>query len=455
MQIRLLTSVFLLACFPTAARAVLPRDATVLDPDIIWDVANPDSFAISPDGQQIAYISKGAVWVSRVDSGPPTRLAELPNTITAILAEPENREQRELANGSPHMPGFLSFSGPIYLDKHYVISLAWTPNQDGVVYAVRKRLRENSPVAAYHVMHASLTGTVTEIATIEGQFGVPNEYTTSFHMTRDRNFVVAAAYVPLIWDAHAARPRVTPYDYLLPSSTSGRFLGIEIDTRQLVLVDENFAIVERFAPTFPIDRRVELTWSDDEQYVVCCVYRPYASREWDGFRLDLTTGAQGPEYSGVANDRFIFTGNDGEVVRLGVEPVRQGGRADGSDGSFIAMTSHGDAGERIIHRFSGFSRDPEKGRKRRGYPPIVASRDASLFAMALPRPNDRRAGFHYHLIDRAGKLTPLYPMGDATYNTPYYPLALVAGDRIVARWSSTLFSVPIAAIKANDELNDE
>ncbi len=455
MPIRLLTLVILIACWPTAAPGVLPSDATVLDSDIVWDVANPDSFAISPDGQQIAYISKGALWVCRVDAGLPTRLAELPNTITAILAEPENQQQRDLANGSPHTPGFRSFSGPVYLDKHYVISLAWTPNQDGVVYAVRKRLRENSPVAAYHVMHASLTGIVKEIAIIEGQFGVPNEYTTSFHVTPGRQFVVAAAYVPLIWDVHAARPKVTPYDYLVPSSTSGRFLGIEIDTRQLVLVNENFAIVERYAPTFPVDQRVEMTWSDDERYVVCHTYRPYASREWDGFRLDLTTGAQGPEYSGVANDRFIFTGNDSEVVRLGVEPVRQGGRANGSDGSFIAMTAHGADEEKTIHRFTGFSREPEKGRKRRGYPPIVANRDASLFAMALPRPNDRRAGFHYHLIDRAGKLTPLSPKGDATYNTPYYPLAFVDGDRIVARWGSTLFSLPIAVVAANDEANND
>ena len=45
-----------------ATAADLPPEATVLDPDIIWDVANPQSFAISPDGKLIAYISKGAVW---------------------------------------------------------------------------------------------------------------------------------------------------------------------------------------------------------------------------------------------------------------------------------------------------------------------------------------------------------------------------------------------------------
>ena len=169
-----------------AQAADLPPGATVLDPDIVWDVANPHSFAISPDGKQIAYISKGALWVCPVDAGPPSKLADLPNTITAILAEPGNQEQRENAAASPQNLGFRAFYGPVHLDKHYVFSLAWTPDQRGVAYAVRKRVRENSSVAAYHVMHAPLGGAVETVAIIEGEFGVPDEYTTSFHVTPDR-----------------------------------------------------------------------------------------------------------------------------------------------------------------------------------------------------------------------------------------------------------------------------
>src|SRR3990172_2302897 len=113
----------------------LPPGATVLDPDIVWDIANPHSFAISPDGKQIAYISKGSLWSCRVDAGPPSKLADLPNTITAILAEPGNEKQREESAGSPHNPGYRAFYGPVHLDKHFIFGLAWTPNQDGAVYA--------------------------------------------------------------------------------------------------------------------------------------------------------------------------------------------------------------------------------------------------------------------------------------------------------------------------------
>jgi len=44
----------------------LPPKATLLDPDMVWDKLKPDSFAISPDGQWIAYISKGAIWHNEV-----------------------------------------------------------------------------------------------------------------------------------------------------------------------------------------------------------------------------------------------------------------------------------------------------------------------------------------------------------------------------------------------------
>ena len=93
----LIAGVSILAGGLNATAAELPAGATVLDPDIVWDVANPHSFTISPDGKLIAYISKGPLWSCPVDAGPPTKLADLPNTITAILAEPENRKQREKA----------------------------------------------------------------------------------------------------------------------------------------------------------------------------------------------------------------------------------------------------------------------------------------------------------------------------------------------------------------------
>ncbi len=57
-----------LAAPATGLTKDLPKGTTLLDPDLVWDL-EPDvilerhdpAFAISPDDEQIAYISKGAI----------------------------------------------------------------------------------------------------------------------------------------------------------------------------------------------------------------------------------------------------------------------------------------------------------------------------------------------------------------------------------------------------------
>jgi hypothetical protein len=391
-----------------------------------------------------------------VDAGPPSKLADLPNTITAILAEPGNEKQREQSASCPLLPGYNPFTGPVYLDKHYVFSVAWTPSQDGVVYAVRKRVRENSPVGAYHVMHVSLTGAVNEIAVIEGEFGVPDEYQTSFHVTPDRKYVVASAYAPLIWEVAADRPRVTPYDELLPSLTSGRFLGIEIDTRQLVLVDNDFHIVRRFDMYFDQRRRCELAWSADERYAVCLSHSEHPSHKTEGVRIDLQTGKKSQLRTGVIRDRFYFTGNGGELVRLGIAGTPPHGFGDGSYGAYISILANDAEREQEVIRFDGPPRRPQNFRDARAYPPILGTADGSRFAIALPRPDEQAAGFHYHFVDRDGNPSPFVSVSDASYITPYYPIAFAdGGRRLVARWGSTLFSLPVSEVVKSDEALDD
>ena len=73
-------------------RAEVPSGAIVLDSSIVWDPVCADSFAISPDGKWIAYVSKGAIWICSVTAGPPKKLVDLPDTITDFLSRPENQE---------------------------------------------------------------------------------------------------------------------------------------------------------------------------------------------------------------------------------------------------------------------------------------------------------------------------------------------------------------------------
>jgi hypothetical protein len=435
---------------------ILPPGATVLDSDIVWDIANPHSLAISPDGKQIAYISKGSLWSCRVEAGPPSKLADLPNTITAVLSEPGNEKQREQAAGAPHTPGYRAFYGPVHLDKDYVISLAWTPNRDGIVYAVRKRVREHSPVAAYHVMHASLTGVVQEMAVIEGEFGIPDEYRTSFHVAPERNYIVASAYVPLIWDVLAGRPRVTPYDCLLPSSTSGRYLAVEIDTRQLVTADKDFRIIRRFDVYLDQRCKCELVWSPDERYALCLSHLEHPSDKTEGFRIDLQTRKKTQLRTGVTRDRFYFTGNGGELVRLGITGIPPNGSGDGSYGAYISILASDSDREQEVIRFTGLPGDPQNWRVARAYPPILGTADGSRFAIALPRPDEHAAGFHYHLVDRDGSAHPFVPVSDVSYITPYYPIAFADdGRRLIARLGSTLFSLPVSKVVEEDEARDD
>ncbi len=434
--------------------ADVPPNATVLDPDIVWDIANPHSFAISHDGKRIAYISKGAVWVCPVGAGPPAKLADLPNTVTAILAERENLKQREQSSSAPHSIGYRPFYGPVHVNMHYVFSLAWTPSDDGVVFAVMKRIRENSPVRSYHVMHASLMGVVTEIAVIEGEFGVPQEYTTSFHVTPDQRFVVASAYAPLIWDVQTAHPVATSYDLLLPSSASGRFLGIEIDTRQLVLVDEQFQITKRLDVVFPAERTVDLTWSDDERFAVCRTRENYQSNGATALRIDLETGQQSALGKCNIRDQFVFTGDDGGVLHLRVASVIVWGYFDGELGTRATIVGSNGARRSVITTQQ--IRKPDKGQRGTVFPPIIAAPDGKNVAVAVPRPEGQAPGAHYHLVTLDGDVKPFVPVNDASYITPYYPIAFAeGGDLLIARSGSTLFSLPVPLVAENPEAGDE
>lgn len=434
--------------------ADLPPGATVLDPDIIWDVANPHSFAVSRDGKQIAYISKGAIWLCGVDAGPPAKLADLPNTTTAILAEPKYLEEREKSAASPQDRRFHAIIGPVHAGRDFVFSLGWTPDQDGLFYTVRKRVGNNTPVAAYHVMHASLAGEINEIAVIEGQFSIPHEEESSFHVAPDRKHVVVSFYVPLIWDVARSRPQVTPYDLLVPSATSGRFLGIEIDTRQLVLVDEQFAIAKRFDVTFPIERTVDLTWSENERFAVCRTHNEYGSKGASAFRINLETGQRSPDVKCNVSNRFLFIGAEGKFLHLWIANSGVWGYMNGESGTRATVVEP-DGTSRHLFTTKGF-RKPQKGQLGSIFPPMIAAADGSHIAFALPRPEDQLPGAQYHLIDLAGRTTPLPLVSDSSYITPYFPITFAdEGRRLIARSGSKLFSILVSEADANEEASDE
>ena len=208
----------------------LPAGATLLDPDMVWDRQSPDSLALSPDEQWIAYVSQGAIWLCRVTGGPPTKLIDLPNTVTECQSRPSYRRKRVFFNQLDSGVDPNSYYGHFAKGPGRVVALKWTPSQDGVFYTLENKKKKRFYTRTYRIMHVSTKGIATKLATIVRDSLDKPEHLWRFDVSHDRSKVVASGYRPIIWDTATDKPLVTPFDYLIPSSTSGRFLGIEIDT---------------------------------------------------------------------------------------------------------------------------------------------------------------------------------------------------------------------------------
>ena len=453
-----LAAAMLVAPPTVASTAELPEGTTLLDSDIVWDidpdviseVPDPSSFVISPDDQSIAYISKGALWKCGVTAGPPIKLADLPNTKTAFLAMPEYRAAWSAITQRGNITDHHIFLGRLSRDMVGVCSLAWTSSQDGLVYGLRQHWQSNAETALHKVMHLSTDGSVTTLATIARDRGEEPHEISKFHVTRDKKFVIASAgYAPLIWDTASNKPRATCFDVLLPSSTTGRFLGIEIDTRQLVIADENFEITKRLDVTFESHRFCDLVWSPDERFAICRTRLKHPSEKWTGFRVNLETGEQRPLDGSFMAERWAFTGRDGEAVRAGKTHDFFGVYADGGGaGTSISIVPDGKGEQRDIIRFQR-PRDGhfEYSQKAGRYPPVRLSRNGKLFALAIPREGGE-PGYRYFLVDRSGDKWRFAPDDKVSRVSPYHVIAIANnGQTIVAYDDTRLFSIPVATIK--------
>jgi hypothetical protein len=439
-----------LAVSPPARPADLPAGATLLDSDLVWDLEpapDPSSgtrdptFVISPDDKSIAYISKGAVWKCDVTAGPTRKIADLPNTTSALLATPENRAAWNNLKTSQPWTSRDVLEGKLGRAPVAVHSLAWTPDQDGVVFTLSEGIQGRPWTVTYQVMHAPGNGVVTPIAKFtRNAYGEPNHFTI-FHVTRDKKYVVASnGYTPMIWVAATNKPRATCFDVLVPSSTSGRFLGIEIDTRQLVIADEDFKIVKRFGAIFQSDRHCDLLWSADERYTLCRERLEHPSSEWVGFRMDLQTGKQRELSGSDFSEECFFTGNGGELIRI---PPRYG-PVKGM--KFITLVPDGTDRQREVIPWPimpSYSFPPKFGR----YPAANMSRDGRLFALAFMR-ESRVPGYRFFLVDREARKIELAPDDESVHVSPYHVIAIANGGKtIVACDDSRLFSIPIEKIK--------
>lgn len=388
----------------------LPKGTVILDPDIFfysWPYPS-----ISPDGKHVAYVSQGFVCVTSIEDPAPIRIKEVSNSWTwPHLQAPAGR--------SPLTGTFAELSRGLDRDeyqkihsqiKNTVHGLIWLRDSSGFVFGVQsydlkaKKWTNDGYLASTNGQTKLLVHTGPE--TLTRSIGVGE-------LTEDRKYLVSTRtqlahpdYRPLIWNIQQNRPRATPFLNLTPSLVSDRWLAIEKDTNQLVLLDDQFDVIERFAEYVP-ERSFgfRLDWSPDERFVL---WRNQVGFDhfsnWEGFRLDLRTGEKRKFDGRFMSEEIAFTGRGGEFYRCG----QTGSRTRGYDtvvGAHLTIVPSGDAAEvdvwRIIVDPKG--KIPGALTNRPGDPPLRYDPTSDMFAIGLPRPAGERSGFVWHLMNREGK----------------------------------------------------
>jgi hypothetical protein len=432
-----------------AAEREVPVAVKVLDPDImLYGRPYPK---ISPDRKWVAYISKGFVCVCNVGQPNPRQLCEVPGTWTHFLARPENAHAGgdfgKLARG-------LDRDASDALLKNItstVYGLQWTDDSQGVTYCLVSYDVTNKKSLS-DIRYAPLKGKVVNLANIEKGFAelpVGND----LWITHDRKFLVTQGYKKaLIWALAANSPRATPFLNLTPSSMSGRWIGIEKDTRQLVITDENFNVVKRsdeFRPARSFGSKLD--WSLDERFVILRnqIGFDYYSN-WEGFWMNLDTGEKRELKGRFMDEQIAFTGRGGEFFRCGQDGVQAKWSGDQITGAHLTVVP-GDAKSpprdlwRIAVDPKDFKRIPMLNQP--GYPSVHLSPDGNLFAVRIPQPPAGSPGLIWTLVDRDGHQWRCPGKENKNNISPYNVVGFAgAGRSIVAYDEKQLFAVPVVSI---------
>jgi hypothetical protein len=404
--------------------------AVVLDADV--STHGRPYPAISPDGKWVAYVSSDSARVCNLLGGAPRRVKE-------VNTQAHNR-----------IEGFV-----------------WTRESDGFVFGVRTFNQKGNDTLAVGYL-AAVDGTIAELSRIAHDS--PTRGLILGQLTGDRRYLVGRSmptgdtrrWGPLIWDVKQNRPRATPYLTLVPSSTSGRWIGIEEDTRQLVLLDEGLKVNRRFEEFLP-DRTFgfQLDWSPDERSIVWrnqIGFDHYSN--WAGFWLDLKSGKKRSLEGRFRDESILFTGNGGEFVRFG----RDGHKSPRWSGDIITgahLTIVPDDGGRPQDIWRVDTSSANKGGRLSddGIPSssLFMAGKGRLFAIPASQFIDERYRMTWRLMDRTGKTWNLPGEDTGEYEKPYSLAGFAdGGKRLVAYDKSRLFTVPVdAVLQAENEVGDE
>lgn len=437
----------------------LPKEATVLDPDCIfysWPYPT-----ISPDGNWVAYVSKGHVCVCNVEEPRPLQVMEVPNSWTwphFVVGTGESSSRGSYGN----IRGLSRDQRKELMAQltNRIYGVIWTHDSAGFVFGVQRHDAEKMASTSDTYL-ASVKAEVTKLAHINPD--TPTRGIVAGTLTRDRKFLVSSGYLatpgvehPLIWNVRENKPRATCFLYLTPSATSDRWIGIEKDTRQLVITNESFEIVKRFDETRSTRSwGYKLVWSPDERFII---WRNQVGFDhfsnWEGFHMNLDSGAKRELSGRFMDEKIEFTGRGGEFYRCG----QTGAKTHGYDavvGAHLTLVPEDGGAASDLWRIKVDPKGPKPGllTNRPGNPPLRMSPDGSLFAIGLPRPAGERSGVIWHLINREGR-TWRFPGEDNGQFVSPHDLAGFAdnGKLIVAYDTTRLFVFPTSTVK--NEVNE-
>jgi hypothetical protein len=420
----------------------MPASAKMLDDNmLIWIRPAP---LISPDGKWVAYVSRGFVCVCNLEEAKPRRLYEVPGSLTHLMAQPEH---------TPPDGDFNKVSSQLHqLATAKIECLRWTHDSKAVAVSVVSHV-EAEKKSITRVVYIPLDGEPTNLAEVERSYENGDYFSPYFHLSRDHRYVVFDRHRRhLIWDARTNKPQATGFLKLEPSSTSDRWIGIEKDTRQLVITNGEFEIVRRVEEYMPARAmKLDLIWSPDERYVIWknqVGFDHYSN--WEGCRLDLETNKRRILTGSYMAEIVEFTGRKGEFIRCGTEGVQLGWTGLANRHSYLMVVPHGDG---YPNRLYSKSADPNNIESRRyllsSSAPLRWSPDFQHFLLATGRP-EGPYGCLWHLVDRKRDRWRLSNGDNDQYESPFFVAGFAAGgETIVGYDKNRLFVFPTSSVYQN------
>jgi hypothetical protein len=445
----------LVALAAIAMSGELPKDALVLDPQCIyysWPYPT-----ISPDGKWVAYVSRGHICVCSTTEPGPHKIMEVAHSWTwpHLVAKKGDSQQ----TGS--FGEFRGLGRDEYRELHKQVTntiygLSWAYDSSGFVFSVQAYDAANKKTSS-DVYFASVVGKLTKLVHCDSDALTRTIVIGS--LTRDRQFLVGQSYQmvhpeyrPLIWDVKNEKPRATCFLYLTPSKTSDQWIGIEKDTRQLVIADAQFQVIKRFNEYVP-DKTYgfQLDWSPDERFILWRNQIGFDHyNNWEGFHMDLDTGSKRLLEGQFMDELFQFTGRGGEFIRTGQDGVPSKMITGNTvTGAHLTIVPEGNGRPQDLWRITVGPKGSRPGMltNRPGNPPVHMSQDSELFAIGLPRPAGERSGCFWHLMNRQGKAWRLPGKDNQEYVSPYELAGFADNDRLIVAYdTSRLFTIPVSNV---------